>query len=401
MTAVSLHDTLDALLAGAVAQDVAPGIMLAVTGRDDVLYEGAAGLRGVGAEQAVTPTTPLRIASMTKALVSVAALQLIEEGRLGLDDEVASIVPAFGDLQVLEGFDGDVPRLRPPARAATVAQLLTHTSGHGYWFSNADLLRYRELTGLPDIVMSERAALHAPLIADPGTRWEYGISTDWLGQVIEAVAGRTLGEQLAERVFAPLGMEQTTFRPSAEQRAQRLQLADRAPGGGLVASAYEWPEQPQIDAGGHGAWSTAHDYGRFLRALLRDGELDGARVLAPETVELAFTDRLGGIVLPEVVPTFAPELMHEVPSLPLAQGWGLGFQLLLEDLPELRCAGTGFWSGVFNTYFWVDRASGIAGTVMTQVRPFFDPAILGTAIELERAVYAALGERAGATAERG
>jgi len=387
-------DGLDRLLEQAVTTGAVPGAVAVVTGPEHVLYEGAAGRLAIGGPEPVRSDTVFRLASMTKALTSVAALQLVEQGRLDLDAEVASIVPAHGELQVLDGFDGDTPRLRPPLRRATVRELMTHTAGHGYPFTNADLLRFHQLTGAPDPLSGLRASLHAPLVADPGRHWEYGTNTDWLGQVVEAVAGQDLAAYLAGHVLGPLGMADTSFAPDAERRSRLMTMHHRTREGGLEASDFDLPAEPEYWSGGHGLYGTAGDFARLMAALLADGELDGTRILAPETVELAFSDHLRGAPLPEVVRSAVPELMNDVPSLPFAQGWGLGFHLMLEDLPGMRRAGTGDWAGVFNCYFWIDRASGVAGAFFTQVLPFFDGEVVGATLSLEQAVYAGAAERA-------
>ncbi len=285
-----------------------------VVDHDRELYLGTAGSVIAGEDRAVTTDTVFRIASMTKPLVTVGALQLVESGRLGLDDEVASIVPAFARLRVLDGFDGDQPVLRPAGSAATIRHLLTHTSGCGYWFGNANLACYQELTGLADIIESRLAALEAPLMSDPGTQWSTESSIDWLGQVIETVTGQDLGAYLSEHVLGPLGMSDTTFSPTPAARERLMTLHERPEGGGLVVSEREWVETSSSGAYGHGLYSTARDYGRFLRAMLRGGELDGARVLSAESVDLAFSDQLNGLPLPDLIPTQAPWLVHDVCS---------------------------------------------------------------------------------------
>lgn len=387
MTSLELAARIDAALESAVEREVVPGIAVAVTDRDGLIYEGARGRLGRDGAPA-TPATLFRLASMTKPLVSAAALALVEQGRLGLGQPVTEILPAFGELQVLAGFDGDRPLLRPQRTGAKIRDLLRHTSGHGYWWSNEPLARYREATGLADVLSSARSALQAPLVADPGERWVYGISTDWLGLAIEAVSGRDLGAVVADTVLAPLGMTDTSFAPSAEQRARLMPLVDRTTDGGFAPSAFAPPAQPEYLAGGHGAYGTVGDYARFMRALLRGGELDGVRVLDEATVALALSDQLEGRPLPEVVESQDLARLTTMPALPFRQGFGLGFSLMLEDVPEMRRAGTGAWAGVFNTYFWMDPASGVAAAVMTQLRPFFDGAVVATLADVERAVYA-------------
>jgi methyl acetate hydrolase len=370
------------LLRDAVARGDLPGVVVTVQDRDGTRFQTTHGDLPDGAR------TMFRYASMTKALISVAALQLVEAGRLDLDAPVASILPAFGEAQVLVGFDGDTPRLRPPARAATIRNLLTHTSGHGYLFINADLHRYHRVTGLPTVFDGRLAALRAPLVHDPGTRWEYGISTDWLGQVVEHVSGQTLDAYLAQHVFALLGMRDATFTPSAAQRARLMPLRARQADGTLAPSPLDLPAATEFQAGGHGAYGTPDDYGRFVRALLRGGELDGARILRSETVDLMFSDQLQGIPMPTSTPAVMPEWTNEVPAPPVPQTWGLGLQVSLADIPGMRPAGTGSWAGIFNSYYWIDRTNGIAVTLFTQVLPFFDTGVVPTLIGVEQAVYA-------------
>jgi methyl acetate hydrolase len=385
--ATSVQEVLDA----AVARTTLPGAIVVTTGADGVVEEVCAGTLSVDSHAPVTPRTMFRLMSMSKAFASVAALQLVEGGQLSLEQDVASVLPAFGELQVLDGFDGDVPRLRPAARPATVTHLLTHTAGHGYGFCNADLLHYRRVAGVPDEFSGLRSGLRAPLIADPGTAWNYGINTDWLGQVIEAVSGQDLASYLREHVFAPLGMSDATFAPTEEQRARLMAVHGRTPDGGLAIVDLDAPiGNPEFWPAGHGSFGTARDYGRFMAALLGDGELDGRRILAPESVEKMFSDHLGGISLPAVVKSALPELSHDIPSAPFAQGWGLGLHLFTEDLPGMRRAGSGDWAGLFNSYFWIDRSSGIAAAFLTQVLPFFDAGIVEVIGAIEQTIYAGI-----------
>jgi CubicO group peptidase (beta-lactamase class C family) len=387
---------IDELLEAAVAAGTVPGVTAVVADRDGVRQEHAAGRLSVDGDDPVGPDTMFRIASMTKAITTVAALQLVEQDRLDLDQPVASVVPAFGELQVLEGFDEDEPRLRPPATQATIRQLMTHTAGLGYRFVNEDLTRYQQLTGLPDVLSGQKALLDMPLATDPGTRWEYGLNTDWLGQAVEAVTGQGLDEVFAERILKPLGMTDTTFAPTDAQRARLMPIHARTPDGGLLATDLGWPPAPEFWAGGHGLYATAGDYLRFLRALLGGGELDGARILAPDTVELMFTPQIGELVVPEVIRTADPTVTNDIVALPVRQTWGLGLHLVLDDLPGMRRAGTGDWAGICNSYYWIDRTSGVTGAIFTQVLPFFDPAIIELAAAFEQEAYAALGATAAA-----
>jgi CubicO group peptidase (beta-lactamase class C family) len=189
-------------------------------------------------------------------------------------------------------------------------------------------------------------------------------------------------------------MTDVTFQPTEEQAARVMPLYARTPDGGLVEFPLELPAEPEWWAAGHGSYGTAADYGRFMQALLRGGELDGARILNEDTVALAFSDSLNGVPMPtEGIVSASPELSNDVPAYPFAEGWGLGFHLTLEDIPGARKAGTGDWAGLFNLYYFIDRASGVAAMLLTQVLPFFDHGIVGTWMELEATIYAGLSDQ--------
>lgn len=368
-----------ALLDGAVSNGAVHGIAALVVDRDGPLFHHAAG--------EADERTMYRLASMTKAVATTAALQLVEQGRLSLDATVESILPAFGALPVLDGFDGDTPRLRPPANRATVRQLMTHTAGLGYFFQSEKLLRYHQLTGEPDPLTGRRRSLSVPLVNDPGTAWEYGLNTDWLGLVVEAVSGQSLSSYLQEHVYGPLQMTDSTFTPSAGQRDRLLRVMQRQADGTLAPSPHDLPAISEWDAAGHGSYGTVQDYGRFLQAWLADG----AGILQPATVGMALQDQLAGLRLPELQKSTIPELSNDVPGLPFPQGFGLGFHLTLADLPGMRSHGSADWAGVFNCYYWIDRSKGIGAMLMTQLLPFFDMPVVETLMAFETAVYEQVG----------
>ncbi len=368
-----------ALLDGAVSKGAVHGIAALVVDRKGPLFHHAAGEAG--------DRTVFRIASMTKAVATTAALQFVEQGKLDLDATVESVLPEFGRLQLLEGFDGDTPRLRPPASKATVRQLMTHSGGCGYFFLNEKLMRYHALTGEPNALSGLKRSLSVPLVNDPGTAWEYGVNTDWLGLIVEKLSGQSLGSYLQQHVYRPLAMTDSSFAPGAEQRARLLRVMQRQADGTLAPSALDLPPTSEWDAAGHGSYGTIQDYGRFVQAWLNEG----AGVLEPATVELALKNHLGPIRLPELLKSTVPELSNDVPSLPVPQGWGLGFHLTLADLPGMRSAGTADWAGVFNSYYWIDRTKGVGGVLMTQVLPFFDMPVIETLMGFEMAVYQQVG----------
>jgi methyl acetate hydrolase len=373
---------IDRVLKDAVDAGAVPHVAAIAADADGVFYEAGFGPRVAGQDGEVTPGTEFAIMSMTKMVVTVAALQLVEQGSLDLDAPVDSYRPEFAEVKVLEGFDGGTPRLRAPASRATVRHLITHTSGLAYWFWNEDIAQYEQVAGLPNVVPGRLDASKAPMVAEPGTRFVYGINTSWLGRVVEAVTGKGLDVVVKEGVTGPLGMDNTSFAPTATRAAVHVK-----DGRGNWVAASDIVNR--IDPGGHGLYSTPRDYARFERALLRDGELDGARILTGKTVGEAFRNQIGGLDFPAEIPTADP-----ASSGPLNLGpgykWGYGLLLNTADLPGRRRADTGAWAGLFNTHFWIDRTSGICASIYSNSLPFITPEALQLYLDYEAALYAAL-----------
>ena len=378
---------IDRVLADAVASGGVPHVAAIVADRDGVLYEGAAGPRAVGESDPVSVDTRFRLMSMTKMVATTVALQQWEEGALDLDAPVDTYCPEFADLQVLDGFDGDTPRLRPPTSRATVRQLMTHTSGLGYWFWEEDLVRWEAATGTPNVVSGLNAVFTAPLLADPGTRFVYGINTDWLGKVVEAVTGVGLDVAVKEAITGPLGMDHTTWQLEGADLPACTPVHVRAEDGTWTAVGEVLNQTPEWWAGGHGLYSTPRDYIRFERALLRGGELDGVRILQESTVEQAFANQIGDLDVPEEVPTADPASSCTWRPGP---GWKWGYGLLVNtsDRPGMRRAGSGAWAGLCNTQFWIDREGGVCASIYSNFLPFITPEAVQLYEDFERAVYA-------------
>ena len=368
-----------ALLDGAVAKGALHGVAATVVDRNGPLFHHAAG--------EANEHTLFRNASMTKAVATTAALQLVEQGRLELDATVESLLPEFGDLPLLDGFDGDKPILRQPKAKATVRQLMTHTAGLGYWFTSEKIERWTAVTGEPTPLTGKKRSLYAPLVNEPGVLWEYGVNTDWLGLIVEKLSGQSLGEYIRQHIYTPLGMKDSSFGPDAAQAERLLRVMQRQADGSLAPSKVDIAERSEWDSGGGGSYGSVQDYGRFVQAWLNDG---GA-VLKPATVQMALRNHLDGAKLPEGMPTRNPELSNDVPARPWPQGWGLGFHLTLADLPGMRSSGTADWAGIFNSYYFIDRKKGIGGVLMTQLLPFFDLRVVETLVGFEMAVYQQVG----------
>jgi methyl acetate hydrolase len=386
-----MQDRIDELLGSAVERGDVPGVVAVVVDRDGIRYEGAFGERKLGSGVAMTADTVGWIASMTKAITGAAAMQLVEQGRLDLDAPAAEVCEDLARVTVLEGFDDDgLPIERPPTTTITLRNLLTHTSGFAYEIWNADMARYQEVTGAPSVISLEMAALRVPLMSDPGTRWEYGIGIDWAGQMVEAVTGQTLGVYFAEHLTGPLGMHDTAFAPTPSMVERAAAMHARGPDSSLSPAELPAPEHPEFEMGGGGLFSTMPDYGRFIRMILNEGTLDGARVLAPDTVDQMTCNQMGELrvlPLPCVMPMFS-NAAEFFPGDP--KSWGLTFQINEAAGSTGRPPGTCMWAGLANSYYWLDRANGIGGAYMTQILPFADVKSLPLFEDFETAVYASM-----------
>jgi methyl acetate hydrolase len=385
-----VRTSVDAVLEQAVASGAVPSVVGIAADRDGILYEGAVGPRVSGQQEDVSADTHYRIMSMTKMVATVAALQLVEQGKLDLDAPVEQYCPEFAKVQVLERVDGDKPVLRAPASKATVKNLITHTSGLGYWFWNADITAWESATGTPNVLSGSKVVFTAPMVADPGTKFVYGINTDWLGQVIEAAGVTKLDEAIKTGVTDPLGMNETVFAMSDEQRARAVPVHLQGPDGAWAPSEIDLKPAPDYWAGGHGLHSTPRDYLKFQRALLGNGTSpDGVTILKPETVQEAFSNQIGELDFPSTIETADPASSHTL-SLGPGYKWGYGLLLNTADVPGRRRAWSGAWAGLLNTHFWVDRTTGITGAIYAQFLPFVTPEALKMYADFETQLYASL-----------
>jgi methyl acetate hydrolase len=383
------EEQIDGVLRAAVEAREVPGVVAMAATATGPIYEGAFGVRDLASGVAMTLDTVFRIASMTKAITSVAAMQLVEDRKLSLDAPLSGIDPAIDAPQVLEGFDATgTPILRPARRPITLRHLLTHTAGFSYEAWNANTLRYVKATGMPSTQTGKIAALRLPLAFDPGDKWEYGINIDWVGQIIEKAAGKPLDVVFRERILGPLGMADTGFVASPDMRARQVSVHQRQADGTLVPQPLETPFKPEFHAGGGGLYSTGRDYLTFLRMLLNNGTLNDARILRPETVALMAENQIGDLPAGTMT-SFVPERSNQVDFFPGAPvRWGLGYMLNMEKGPNGRSAGTVSWAGIFNSYYWLDPARQIAGVIMTQILPFADNEAVRLYGNFERGVYA-------------
>jgi methyl acetate hydrolase len=389
---MSMKERIDSILGRAAQTGEIPGVVAMVTNREGTLYEGAFGRRVLDQAAAMTPDTVGWIASMTKAVTGAGAMQLVEQGRLDLDAPALRIVPEIANAQVLTGFDATgQPQTRPPKRPITLRHLLTHTAGFSYEIWNPDIQKYQAAKGLPGVTTCENAALRTPLLFDPGERWDYGINIDWAGKMVEAVSGMKLGAYLTRHLFEPLGMDSTAFKITPAMRERLAKIHQRGEGGKLTPlMELEIPQEPEFEMGGGGLYSSAGDYLKFVRMILNDGAGNGNRVLRPETVDLMARNNMGENRV-GLLRTAIPPLSNDAEFFPgLPKAWGLSFQINTQRAPTGRPAGGLMWAGLANSYYWIDRASGVGGVYLTQILPFADARSLPLYYEFESAVYQSL-----------
>ncbi len=380
---------IDAVLKSAADRGELPGVV-ALAGTDTgTIYEGAFGKRDLSAPATMTIDTVFWVASMTKAVVSAAAMQMFEQGKVGLDQNLGEILPELAKAQVLEGWgDRGEPKLRPARKPITLRYLLTHTAGFSYEMWNADIGRYQEHAGLPGIISCQNKALETPLVAEPGTRWEYGINIDFAGKLVEKLSGQKLDAYLQDHMFGPLGMTETGFTIRPDQRPRLARMHARMPDGSLSPIDFELPQEPEFHMGGGGLYSTGHDYLAFCRMILCKGSLAGRQVLKPETVAIMGQNHIGDLVVTKLI-SVAAQATNDAEFFPgMVKKWGFGFMISTEAVPHRRAANSLCWAGLGNTYFWIDPASRICGVILTQILPFADEKVLALYDAFESAVYA-------------
>ena len=381
-------EELKAVLERSTASGRLRGVVALVADGKGIQFQHASGYARDGIS--MQPDTLFNIASMTKLVTTVAVLQLVEVEDLDPDVPVDRYLPELGSIKVLQGFARDgSPEFRPPLSIPTARELLTHTSGFVYEVWNANAFEALQL-GMVQSLFSGRPALDAPLAFDPGERWEYGIGIDWAGLLLEAVSGENLMAYFGSHIFTPLGMLDTAFDIPVEKMDRVMTRYVRGADG-----LKELPEQPapslyestRFYNGGGGLTSTVADYSRLLRTLLNGGELDGQRILRALTVDQMFNNQIGELDA-GVSDTQMPSVSNPIDMTFGAPGrWGLGFLIHPEGTPNGRKSGSASWGGIFNTYFWIDRASDICAVLATQVLPFYDHETILVLEEFERVFY--------------
>ncbi|MCK1710255.1 MULTISPECIES: serine hydrolase domain-containing protein [unclassified Bradyrhizobium] len=373
-----------------------PGVVAIAASGSEVLYQGAFGKRDLSKHDAMTTDSVFWIASMTKAVTTAGAMQLVEQGKLSLDAPIGSVLPDLAKPQVLEGFDAKgEPKLRPAKGPITLRQLMTHTAGFAYNVWNGDCAQYLEKTGTPNIFSCQNVALKTPIMSDPGTRWEYGINIDFVGKAVEAVSGKRLDAYLRDHMFTPLGMNDTGFKITDNMRQRLVATHARGEDGSLAPIPFEIEQSPEFHMGGGGLYGTAGDYIKFTQMILNKGRGNGNQVLKPETVALMGQNHIGDLTIGKMT-TVAPIYTNDVDLFPdIVKKWGLSFLINTAKTAEGRSAGSLAWAGLANTYFWIDPARDVSGVILMQVLPFVDAKCLETFAGFERGIYAGLDAGSG------
>jgi methyl acetate hydrolase len=376
-----------------------PGVVAMAANGSEVIYQGAFGKRDLSKPDEMTTDSVFWIASMTKAVTTAGAMQLVEQGKLGLDAPIGKLLPDLASPQVLEGFDAKgEPKLRPAKGPITLRQLMTHTAGFCYDMWNGDMGTYLSKAGLPPITTCKNDALKTPIATDPGTRWEYGTNIDFVGKAVEAVSGQRLDAYLRDHLLAPLGMNDTGFKLTETQRKRLVGMHARAEDGTLASIPFEMEQEPEFHMGGGGLYGTAADYIKFCQMILNKGKGNGNQVLKPETIATMGQNHIGDLNVTKMT-TAAPMYSNDVDLYPdMVKKWGLSFLINTAKTPEGRSAGSLAWAGLANTYFWIDPSRNVAGVILMQLLPFGDAKCLEAFAGFERGIYGGLdadkGQRA-------
>ena len=374
-------EEIDALLQRAVQQGTVPGVVAIVASKDKILYQHAYGLRDVKGQKPMQENSIFRIASMTKPVTSAAILQLVEQGKLRLDDPVSKYIPSFANREVVASFtppDGTLTT-RKAAGEVLIRHLLTHTSGLAYGFSNPMTAPLQRKTG--------KTPEELPLLYDPGTRWTYSSSTRVLGWVVEKVSGVPLDQYLSEHLIKPLGMDDTSYAVPQGKVDRVVTVHNR--GTGVLVETPNPANVASAVAGDGGLNSTAMDYVKFLQMLLNDGKWQGEAIMKKATVQAMTANQIGSVVV-DTQPAVQAAITRPFPVAPAAgrDKFGFGFEITTsnKENPNLRSPGSYTWAGIDNTHFWVDPKRGIAGVILFQILPFYDDATMKVYQDFEEAI---------------
>ena len=375
-------DQVDEALRSGIRRRKIPAAVGSIADRRKTLYAGAFGVRDASGVP-VQLDSIFRIASMTKPVTTVAALQLVEQGKVDLSEPIAKHLPQLANLDVLEGFDGSGrPDLRPARTPITLHHLLTQTSGLCYPAWDERMFRYSSAK------VENAPAKPGPLMFEPGTRWQYGQGTAWAARLVEAMTGVTLEDCFQERILRPLAMQDTSYIFPEAKFDRLVATYQREANGELKPNDRRLPSRPTSFNGDGGLYSTAADYVRFMQMILNRGEgPSGARILKRQTVESMLRNQIGDLSAGKMR-SFQPSTSAHVDFQPgHPQKWGFGFLINTTPYAGGRSAGSGAWGGINNTLFWIDPKRDRCGVLLMQYLPFVDKEAVGLLDDFERAAY--------------
>jgi methyl acetate hydrolase len=372
---------LSAFLADAVSRGDVPGVVAIVVDRDTVLYHEAFGRMNTAKNVPMARDTIFRIASMTKAITSVGVMQLVEQGNVGLGDDVAKFLPRLTSPPVFSTYDAQAGTYETHTAKAsiTIRQLLTHTSGIGYSWSDHGLNIAQKKTGATN-------DSELPLVHEPGAQWTYGASTRVLGELIEKITGERIDAYLEQHIIAPLGMHDTTYTVQPSKYSRVVTTNQRA--NGRLTETQNPDPIPATIRGDGGLFSTTADYSRFVQMVLNKGQLGGVRILKESTVAEISKNQTGSVKV-RLQPSADPLRSNPFPLGAGEDVWGLGFQIAApkSPTPSRRSPGSLSWAGINNTFYWIDPQNQIGVVLLMQVLPFYDEAALRVLTGFEERVY--------------
>ena len=372
---------LSTFFADSVSRGDVPGVVAIVVDRDKVLYHEAFGKMNTAKNVPMAKDTIFRIASMTKAVTSVGVMQLVEQGKIGLDDEVSKFLPRLKTPQVFGTYDEHAGTYDTHAakKSITIRQLLTHTSGIGYSWSDHGLNIAQKKTGATN-------DSELPLVNEPGAQWTYGASTRVLGELVEKVTGERIDAYLETHVTGPLGMRDTTYTVPAAKYSRVITTNQRA--NGAITETQNPDPIPATIRGDGGLFSTAADYSRFVQMVLNKGQLGSVRILKESTIAEMSKNQIGSVKV-RLQPTADPLRSRPYPLGAGEDVWGLGFQIAAPKSPNpsMRSLGSLSWAGINNTFYWIDVQKQIGAVILMQVLPFYDDAAIGILQGTEKLIY--------------
>ncbi|GAD91962.1 beta-lactamase family protein [Paecilomyces variotii No. 5] len=393
-----------------------PGLVYVAVNKDgDTVFEHASGKRGLDSKEPMTTDTVFWIASCTKMITSIAAMQLVEQGKLALDDValVERLAPELRDVKVLQEDASGNLTLVEKERGITLRMLLSHTAGFGYDFLNTKLRKWSEPVGVSALSARKGDILLQPLVNQPGSRWEYGVNLDWAGELVMRASGLKLNDYMQKHIFEPLGVKNISMFPTGDMKRRLAWVHSRASDGTLSTReeghVYQAPlrintpeeYESTYHSGGAGCFAVPREYCKIIAVLLNNGRCpkSGAQILKPESVEELVKNQIPefpdfgrqGILSSKSWISKTSYDIYPQPNKP--QGWGFAGFHHIHGTPTGRAPGTVFWSGVANLFWFADRERGLGGLIASQIVPFADLAVVTAAAEIEAGLYAALGSK--------